>query len=85
MTKFKMQSNSDRKLRRFGDEEIRRIDTKTIEKTTESFMKQPVAKQKSNLVIDADRIASGQAILSLFGKWLFEAINIDVRYIYIFE
>lgn len=48
-------------------------------------MKQPVAKQKSNLVIDADRIASGQAILSLFGKWLFEAINIDVRYIYIFE
>ena len=78
---FQYQTHSDRKARRNADEDpIRRVDTRTVEKSNDPSSQNKITtiKQKANLVVDIDRIASGQAILSLFGKWLFEAINIEV-------
>ena len=70
---------NDRRHRRLYDEEqIIKVEFRR-DKSPEQNSGIKTAKPKAaNFRINKHKTVSGQAILSLFGKWLFEAINVEV-------
>lgn len=80
---FQIQVPPERKSRRFmmpSEEEIVINESKLQERTYGGSTPRLKTVKSNSLKLNRDRIVSGQAILSLFGKWLFEVANLSVIY-----